>query len=77
MIGPNGCGKSTLLKTLVGERRIAGGEIRLAGQLLSAISRHQRAQRIAYLAQHDEADPGLRLEDYVALGRLPHHASAG
>ncbi|WP_406704132.1 ATP-binding cassette domain-containing protein [Sodalis sp.] len=38
VIGPNGCGKSTLLKTLVGERRIAGGEIRLAGQRLSAIS---------------------------------------
>lgn len=61
VIGPNGYGKSTLLKTLVGERRSAGGEILLAGQLLSAISRHQRAQRIAYLAQHDEADRGYAL----------------
>lgn len=73
VIGPNGCGKSTLLKTLIGERRPASGKIWLAGQPLSAFSRHQRAQRIAYLAQHDEADPGLRVEDYVALGRLPHH----
>ncbi|WP_246580056.1 ABC transporter ATP-binding protein [Candidatus Sodalis endolongispinus] len=61
-----------MLKTLIGERRLTSGKIWLAGQPLSAYSRHQRAHRIAYLAQHDEADPGLRVEDYVALGRLPH-----
>ena len=34
----------------------------------------ERAKSIAFLAQNDSPDLRLSVEDYVALGRLPHGA---
>ena len=52
LIGPNGAGKSTLLKLLTGEIKPAGGEIRIAGENLSAIPGWRLACLRAVMAQH-------------------------
>jgi iron complex transport system ATP-binding protein len=55
--GPNGAGKTTLLKRMAG---LAPGGT-------------PRPRQIAYLPQGARAEWGLRVEEVVALGRLPHH----
>ncbi len=72
VIGPNGSGKSSLLRTLIGETWPDSGEIYWRGRALSGLSAAERARSIAFLAQNDLPDLRLSLEDYVALGRLPH-----
>jgi ATP-binding cassette subfamily F protein 3 len=44
ILGPNGAGKSTLLKTLMGERPVAAGELRLGGSIEVAYYRQDLAQ---------------------------------
>ncbi|MCG8709482.1 ABC transporter ATP-binding protein [Brenneria sp. 4F2] len=73
LIGPNGSGKSTLLRTLTCEQKPATGNVYLNGRDISTFSRQERAKRIAILAQSDTPDLRLQVEEYVALGRLPHH----
>jgi ATP-binding cassette subfamily F protein 3 len=43
-VGPNGAGKSTLLRTLMGEREVASGELRLGGSITAAYYRQDLAQ---------------------------------
>ena len=43
-IGPNGSGKSTFLRSLMGERGIVGGELRLGGSITPAFYRQDLAQ---------------------------------
>ena len=69
IIGPNGAGKSTLLRALMGLDAPAGGAVVLAGRPLHAWSRHERASRMAYLAQGEALPPMSRVRDVVALGR--------
>ncbi|MEH2922224.1 ABC transporter ATP-binding protein [Samsonia erythrinae] len=73
LIGPNGSGKSTLLRVLTSELSATTGYVRLNGQPLGTLCRGERAKRIAILAQNDMPDLRLRVEEYVALGRIPHH----
>jgi iron complex transport system ATP-binding protein len=73
VIGPNGSGKSTLLRALTSELTPSEGGISLNGQSLASFSRQERAKHIAIVAQDDPPDPRLLVEDYVALGRIPHH----
>ncbi|MEC5319578.1 ABC transporter ATP-binding protein [Brenneria populi subsp. brevivirga] len=73
LIGPNGSGKSTLLRTLTSELNPVTGNIYLNGRAIRAFSRRERAKYIAILAQNDTPDLRLRVEEYVALGRIPHH----
>lgn len=75
VIGPNGSGKSTLLRALTGELSPATGRVLYQGQPVGKLGRMGRARAIALLAQHDNADPGLSVEDYVALGRIPYHTT--
>lgn len=70
VIGPNGSGKSTLLNSLAGLVTTVG-EIVFEGQRLQAIPLRHRAQRIGLLPQSAESAWSLRVEDVVALGRLP------
>lgn len=72
IIGPNGSGKSSLLRAISQELTPLHGDIRLRGRSLSALSPQQRARQVAVLAQNDTPDLRLSLEDYVALGRIPH-----
>ncbi|TFZ53212.1 ABC transporter ATP-binding protein [Serratia proteamaculans] len=77
LIGPNGSGKSTLLRLITCELKPSEGEILFRGTPLSAIPPQQRARSIALLSQHDDADLRLRVNEYVALGRLPWQADKG
>ena len=72
VIGPNGSGKSSLLRAVSQELTSLQGDIRLLGCAISGLSRQQRARQVAILAQNDTPDMRLSLEDYVALGRIPH-----
>ncbi|HGL4320568.1 ABC transporter ATP-binding protein [Citrobacter sp. CK190] len=76
VIGPNGSGKTSLLRAISQELPLQKGDIQLLGRSVSALSRQQRAKQIAVLAQNDTPDLRLALEDYVALGRIPHAGDA-
>ena len=70
LIGPNGAGKSTLLQCLAGIAPGAG-DVLLGGQPLAALPRRERAQHIGWLPQAQTSAWALRVQDVVALGRLP------
>lgn len=69
LIGPNGSGKSTLLKTLYKVLRPQAGEIRLLGRDLLAMRNREMAQRMAVMAQEQEAAFDFTVEEVVMMGR--------
>ncbi len=71
LIGPNGAGKTTLLKAMAGLLP-ASGRITLDGAEVAALSRRERARRVAYLPQGHQVHWPLTARDLVALGRFPH-----
>lgn len=71
LIGPNGAGKSTVLRALA-QLLPHLGRVLLDGEDLARLAPHQRARRLAYLAQGDQVAWPLQVRDFVALGRLPH-----
>ena len=77
VVGPNGAGKSTLLSLLAGLRTPASGQVLLQGRALSAWPGPQRAQQIAWLSQHGEAEGDIAVRDVVRLGRLPRQGLLG
>lgn len=76
VIGPNGSGKTSLLRAIGSELTHLKGDIRLMGRTVTALTRQQRAKQVAVLSQHDAPDLRLSVEDYVALGRIPHARDA-
>jgi len=72
VLGPNGAGKSTLLGALCGELKPASGEVRLDGRPLAHWSAAARAQRLAVLPQSSTLSFSFRVEEVVAMGRMPH-----
>lgn len=75
VIGPNGAGKSTLLRVLAGIQPADAGEVMLEGRALAEMTPGDRARRLSFLPQEGERPPPMRVEDLVALGRLPHRAA--
>ena len=71
IVGPNGAGKSTLLSLLACRLMPTRGRVAVDGQDLAALTAHERAQRIAVLAQSEPTALPLSVHDYVALGRIP------
>ncbi|MDM0072948.1 ABC transporter ATP-binding protein [Variovorax sp. J2P1-59] len=74
IVGPNGAGKSTLLKVLAG-LLAHGGEVRLLGHPLGALSGRARARRMSWLGQGGAGEGSaddLMVYDVAMLGRLPH-----
>lgn len=71
IVGPNGAGKSTLLKALTGLLPVEG-DVQLAGQVLSALPRRVRAQRLSWLGQNEASSDDLLVWDVAMLGRMPH-----
>jgi cobalamin transport system ATP-binding protein len=71
VIGPNGAGKSTLLRT-VGGSLPHSGTLSLGGTDIGALSRRRRAQLVATVPQQPVVPPGMRVLDYVLLGRTPY-----
>jgi iron complex transport system ATP-binding protein len=71
LIGPNGAGKSTLLRAVAGLVRF-GGSIALGGDEVSRLSQRELARRVAFVPQSPLLPPGMRVREYVLLGRTPH-----
>jgi len=77
VLGPNGSGKSTLLRTVLGLLRPVGGEARLFGTPISRWERRALAQRVAWVPQSFDGDPGFTGLELVLMGRAPHQGGWG
>ncbi|WP_028632599.1 heme ABC transporter ATP-binding protein [Pseudomonas parafulva] len=72
VLGPNGAGKSSLLSVLCGELQPDRGHVTLQGRALGDWPGQARAQRLAVLPQVASLDFAFRVDEVVAMGRLPH-----
>jgi len=72
LIGPNGAGKSTLLAVATGLLRPATGQVRLTGAPIDSLDRLDVARRLAVVPGAVNLPFATRVEEVVALGRLPH-----
>ncbi len=71
VIGPNGAGKSTLLKAIGGTLPYTGAVL-INGIRSEDLPRRKRAQLVATVAQQPVVPGGMRVFDYVLLGRTPY-----
>ncbi len=72
VLGANGAGKSSLLKTLASERSPDQGNLLLDGESLAGYPARLRAKRIAVLPQQVELAFPFKVQQVVAMGRIPH-----
>lgn len=72
LIGPNGAGKSTLLSVATGLLRPVEGQAYLTGEPVDALDRLAVARRMAVVPGTASLPFATRVEEVVALGRLPH-----
>ncbi len=72
IIGPNGSGKTTLLRALGGILKPKQGLVSLRGEDIRNIDLKEFARNVAMVFQ-EAAVPGMTVEEYVMLGRIPHY----
>ena len=72
LVGPNGAGKSTLLRALAGLVAPRRGRVTLGGDPVADLDRPTIARRLAAVPAQATIPFAARVEDVVALGRLPH-----
>ena len=77
LLGPNGAGKSTLLHLIAGVEHPDVAALTLDGDDLVSLRRRERARRIALVEQDVQAPEGLRVDQVVGLGRVPHQSAWG
>jgi iron complex transport system ATP-binding protein len=71
VIGPNGAGKTTLLRSIAGSVEADG--VRLVdGHEVGRLGRSELARALAMVPQRPVVPPGMRVVDYVLLGRTAH-----
>jgi iron complex transport system ATP-binding protein len=70
LLGPNGAGKSTLLRAVTGARH--AGQVLIDDVPLEEFDRATLARRIAVVPGQTRVAFPLRVEELVALGRIPH-----
>jgi iron(III) transport system ATP-binding protein len=70
LIGPSGCGKTTLLRAVAGLEPVSGGEIRLSGEVVSAVERNvaPEERRIGMVFQDYALFPHLDVGHNVGFG---------
>ncbi|MGE5946330.1 MAG: ABC transporter ATP-binding protein [Betaproteobacteria bacterium] len=70
LLGPSGCGKTTLLRCIAGFEEIAGGEIRVRGEIVSRPGMRvaPEKRRIGMVFQDYALFPHLKVEENVAFG---------
>lgn len=73
IIGPNGSGKSTLLRTLAGLIK-HDGYVLLDGGDVYGMGAKARSRLVGFAPQVPTLPEGMRVREYVMLGRTPHHA---
>ncbi len=72
LVGPNGAGKSTLLRALAGLVVPSAGRALLDGRPVGQLDRPAIARRLAVVPGQVTLPFATRVEEVVALGRLPH-----
>ena len=72
LIGPNGAGKSTLLRVVTGLTTPTEGSVRIGGEAVRDLDRARLARLVAVVPQQVMVPFSVRVEELVALGRLPH-----
>ena len=76
LLGRNGMGKSTLLATLMGATRQTRGQIRFAGQDLTAVPSHRRAHAgLGWVPQERDIFASLTVEENLTVVARPGHWS--
>jgi iron complex transport system ATP-binding protein len=75
LVGPNGAGKSTLLRVLAGTLHPTAGRVLLGDTPIASLERSEIARRLAVVPQQTSLPFSMRVEEVVALGRLPHEAA--
>jgi iron complex transport system ATP-binding protein len=76
IVGPNGAGKTTLLRAVAG---LVGhdGTIEVGDASVAALSARSRARAVAVVPQDPIVPYGLKVLDYVLLGRTSHISRFG
>ncbi len=77
LLGPNGAGKSTLLRIFSGLLHPHGGEANVLGLAPAAYGRREMARILSVVGQDPPLDFPMSVEEYVMLGRFPHHGFFG
>ena len=74
LLGPSGCGKTTTLRAIAGFEPVFGGEIRLAGEVISraGFTLAPEKRRIGMVFQDYALFPHLSVADNVAFGIRKH-----
>lgn len=72
LLGPNGAGKSTLLRCARGTLAPSKGTVLIDGIPLAEHDRSALARRVAVVPGQTLVAFPMRVEELVALGRLPH-----
>lgn len=72
IVGPNGAGKTSLLKHLQGRVSPTSGQVLCDNENVANLSLQQRAQKIAFVSQHNPLVFELPVIDVVKSGRLPY-----
>ena len=72
LLGPNGAGKSSLLRCVTGLATRRAGAVLIDGVPLEEYDRAALARRVAVVPGQTHVAFPMRVEELVALGRVPH-----
>jgi multiple sugar transport system ATP-binding protein len=70
LVGPSGCGKSTLLRSLAGLEKITGGDISIAGEVVTRLPPRQRD--VAMVFQSYALYPHMTVEENLTYSLRVH-----